>query len=105
MTMIQEGEGSFLSIASANGEITRVEIEKYKPGKEIILRLKIVGDKLLSEFSLNNKIWTPVGEPLDATVLSTRVAGGFVGTYLGLYTFAKSQAIAEFDWAEHKRLE
>jgi xylan 1,4-beta-xylosidase len=29
--------------------------------------------------------WTPVAEDLDATILSTQKAGGFVGTYLGLH--------------------
>jgi len=38
---------------------------------------------------------------LDGKMLSTKVAGGFVGAYFGLYAFAKSPAVATFDWAEH----
>jgi len=38
-------------------------------------------------------------------MLSTKVAGGFVGAYFGLYAFSNSPAVAKFDWAEHKRIE
>jgi hypothetical protein len=30
-------------------------------------------------------------EDADGTVLSTRLAGGFVGTYFGLYAMSKAQ--------------
>jgi alpha-N-arabinofuranosidase len=104
LTMIQEAEKSYLLVTSADKEYVKTEIEKYKPGKEIFLRMRIVGGDLICEYSLNSKTWIQAGEPLDATLLSTRVAGGFVGTYLGLYTYSQEQAIAEFDWAEHLKI-
>lgn len=49
---------------------------------------KITGDKGSISFHYRpegEKAWFPVAENLDATVLSTQKAGGFVGTYLGLH--------------------
>ena len=92
-------------MASADKEFVQTEIEKYKPGKEIYLRMKVQGNKVVCEYSLNNKTWTQAGEVLDSTILSTRVAGGFVGTYFGLYAYANSPAVTEFDWASHIRID
>ena len=49
---------------------------------------KVTGDKGLISFHYRpegEKAWLPVAENLDATVLSTQKAGGFVGSYLGLH--------------------
>jgi alpha-N-arabinofuranosidase len=105
MVMVQEADKSFLLVASADKEFVQTEVEKYKPGKEIYLRMKVQGNKVVCEYSLNNKTWTQAGEVLDSTILSTRVAGGFVGTYFGLYAYANSPAVAEFDWASHIRID
>ena len=56
------------------------------------------------EYSLNNKTWIPSGLTLDGKLLSTKVAGGYVGAYFGLYAYSKSPAIATFDWAEHLKV-
>jgi alpha-N-arabinofuranosidase len=49
---------------------------------------KIAGDRELISFYYRpegEKNWLPVAENLDATILSTQKAGGFVGSYLGLH--------------------
>lgn len=101
----QTADKSYLIIASATVEIFKSEIEKYKPGKEILLRIKVMGGELFCEYSLNNKIWNQAGEVIDGKILSTKVAGGFVGTYFGLYTTAQLPAVATFDWASHFKTE
>ena len=55
------------------------------------------------EYSLNNKTWTQIGSVLDGKYLSTKFSGGYVGAYLGLYAFAKTPAIASFDWQPIKK--
>lgn len=37
----------------------------------------------------NGKTWTKIGEPLDATILSTEVATGFQGAAIGIYATSK----------------
>ena len=51
--------------------------------------------------------WVPVAEKTDGRVLSTQVAGGFVGAYIGLYASAnghQSGAWADFDYFEYAPL-
>jgi alpha-N-arabinofuranosidase len=47
--------------------------------------------------------WQPVAEDVDGRILSTSVAGGFVGAYLGMYASSNghvSENYADFDWFE-----
>jgi xylan 1,4-beta-xylosidase len=51
--------------------------------------------------------WQPVAENVDGRILSTTVAGGFVGAYLGLYASSNGQpsnTIADFDWFEYSEI-
>ena len=51
--------------------------------------------------------WIPVFENADGQILSTPVAGGFVGTYIGLYGSSNgyfSLNHADFDWFEYSEL-
>lgn len=46
----------------------------------------------------------PVMTSVDGTLLSTNMAGGFVGAYLGMYASSNgeiSQNVADFDWFEY----
>ena len=54
------------------------------------LRLKIEarGDEYRFYYARSEGEWTLLAEGIDGTVLSTRVAGGFVGTYFGLYGYS-----------------
>jgi alpha-N-arabinofuranosidase len=48
--------------------------------------------------------WQPIAEDVDGRILSTTVAGGFVGAYLGMYASSNGQpstSIADFDWFEY----
>ena len=56
-----------------------------KPGKKIYL--KVSGEMPLLEFhySTNGRSWKTLVGNQDATFLSTASAGGFVGTYIGMY--------------------
>lgn len=52
--------------------------------------------------------WRPIGGPVDGSVLSTEVAGGFIGACLGMYagsTGRPSTNVADFDWFEYRGLE
>jgi len=48
--------------------------------------------------------WTILAEGVDGTLLSTDVAGGFVGAYIGMYATGSGRSsgnYADFDWFEY----
>ena len=48
--------------------------------------------------------WIPVAERVDGRILSTEVAGGFVGAYIGMYASSNghdSDNFVDFDWFEY----
>ena len=52
--------------------------------------------------------WQPVAEGVDGRILSTPVAGGFVGAVIALYASSNGQAStnrADFDWFEYVGLD
>ena len=52
--------------------------------------------------------WQPVAEGIDGRILSTPVAGGFVGAVIALYASSNGQAstnVADFDWFEYRGLD
>ncbi|MFL6051847.1 MAG: family 43 glycosylhydrolase [Actinoallomurus sp.] len=52
--------------------------------------------------------WRPIGGPVDGSVLSTEVVGGFIGAFLGMYAASDgrpSTNVADFDWFEYRGLE
>jgi alpha-N-arabinofuranosidase len=51
--------------------------------------------------------WQPIAENVDGRILSTNVAGGFVGAYVGMYASSNGQPsenVADFDWFEYVKL-
>jgi alpha-N-arabinofuranosidase len=46
------------------------------------------GDRYTFSFAVAPDSWTELARDVDGTVLSTKVAGGFVGAMLGLYAYA-----------------
>lgn len=58
------------------------------PESEEKIHLKIKGNKegyYTFSYSANEKDWTQIGKPVSADLLSTRSAGGFTGTMVGIY--------------------
>jgi xylan 1,4-beta-xylosidase len=52
--------------------------------------------------------WLPIAEGIDGRLLSTPVAGGFVGAVIALYASSNGQVstnVADFDWFEYCSLE
>jgi alpha-N-arabinofuranosidase len=53
-------------------------------------------------------IWHTIAENVDGRILSTPVAGGFVGAYIGMYASSNGQRStnnADFDWFEYVGLD
>jgi alpha-N-arabinofuranosidase len=52
--------------------------------------------------------WRPLAENVDGRILSTPVAGGFVGAWIAMYASSNGQPStnhADFDWFEYLGLE
>jgi alpha-N-arabinofuranosidase len=52
--------------------------------------------------------WQPIAEDVDGRILSTPVAGGFVGAVIAMYASSNGQAsdnVADFDWFEYTGLD
>jgi alpha-N-arabinofuranosidase len=54
-------------------------------GKSVYLKLSFDGGVLGASYALRKDQWKSLATGVDATFLSTRLAGGFVGTVIGLY--------------------
>ena len=68
--------------------------------------LKVTADEqvYLFYFAENDDQWRSLADPVDGRILSTPVAGGFVGTYLGMVASSNGQQsanYADFDWFEY----
>lgn len=68
-------------------EIIHKKLINPKNQKEIILKIEGKNRYYSFYYKLNEEDkWISITENVDAKLLSTREAGGFVGTYLGMYT-------------------
>jgi xylan 1,4-beta-xylosidase len=71
---------------------------------------KVGGDGQAYSFYIATEpeAWQPVAEGVDGRILSTPLAGGFVGTYIGMYASSNGQPsanTADFDWFEYVGLD
>ena len=76
---------SAVSDDKAVPEVIAVAEKELKPGREVWLQVKAEMPYYRFSFSTDGKNWQQVGDPQDATYLSTASAGGFVGVYIGLF--------------------
>lgn len=62
--------------------IASTPVEGKKP---VYLRVKAIGDNYQFSYSMDGTDFINVGHPVSGDILSTNMAGGFVGCMLGLY--------------------
>jgi alpha-N-arabinofuranosidase len=77
-----------------------------EPGR-IYLKVEAIGQDYSFYIATVSEAWQTVAEAVDGRILSTPVAGGFVGAYLGMYASSNgqsSQNVADFDWFEYRSL-
>ena len=78
-------------------------LDKFYP--DMFLRLSQEGQDLTFSYSTDDKTFRTLADHVDARMLSTDVAGGFVGTTIGIYATANGQAsktVADFDYFMYK---
>jgi xylan 1,4-beta-xylosidase len=116
MVVLQNSDYHFRFVVSqVNGERV-IRLIKRQQGEESTLvemslaqnrhylKVEAQGQAYSFYTSTDGTHWTPVAENVDGRILSTTVAGGFVGTYIGLYASSNghpSQTAADFDWFDY----
>ena len=71
------------------------------------LKIEARGQSYSFYYGVRAEVWTPVAQGADGRVLSTQVAGGFVGAYVGMYASANGEPSshwADFDYFEYAPL-
>jgi alpha-N-arabinofuranosidase len=70
----------------------------------IYLRTEAHGQAYSFYFSNKLNEWTKLAENVDGRILSTPIAGGFVGAFIAMYASSNGQNsmnYADFDWFEY----
>ena len=70
-----------------NGNIAASAPVELVPGAPLYIKIDARGG--LYDFYYGTKAgeWTPLSRDADGTILSTKTAGGFVGTMFGMYAY------------------
>jgi alpha-N-arabinofuranosidase len=80
-------------------------LSKSDSNKALYLKVTFDGDKYSFHYATKEGNWKLLQDNVDGTYLSTRVAGGFVGTTLGMYATSQgkpSNSKASFDWFKYE---
>jgi alpha-N-arabinofuranosidase len=82
----------------------RILTEQSISGSKFYFKVEAVGQAYSFYVATVAEQWRPVAEAVDGRILSTPVAGGFVGAYIGMYASSNghpSENVADFDWFEY----
>jgi alpha-N-arabinofuranosidase len=116
MALIQNNDYYFLFIITyVNEPVIRLIKRSHGEAKTLaerpistdIYKLKVTAHEqdYSFYFSMNNQ-WHRLAENVDGRILSTPVAGGFVGAYIAMYASSNGQPstnYADFDWFEYSK--
>lgn len=107
--MLKEGNKLLRLIRCKEGqeEILSEERVDIDTREHIILRITAKLQDLTFDYSYDGKEYHTLKSNVDARILSTDVAGGFVGNTLGLYCSsngAESGNHVDYDWISYKNL-
>jgi xylan 1,4-beta-xylosidase len=85
------------------GEETILARQPIQAGR-IYLKVSAIGQAYSFYVATEYEQWQPVAEDIDGRILSTPLAGGFVGAYIGMYASSNgqhSENVADWDWFEY----
>lgn len=80
------------------------KLDGIESQKEVYLKIEAHGNTYSFQYASNPSGWSILKDSVDATFLSTKVAGGFVGCMYALYTTSLGKPTsneAYFDWFEY----
>ncbi|MBU9720040.1 MULTISPECIES: glycoside hydrolase family 43 protein [Bacillaceae] len=116
MVLMQSEDYNFTFVHTKNGENTVLQLIKCADGKEevlkevqisasmLYLKVEAYGQDYSFYYGESENSYKPLIEDVDGRILSTDIAGGFVGAELGLYASSNGESSennAYFDWFEY----
>lgn len=116
LVLIQNNDFHFRLVCVQDKEERMVKLIKRFKGQETILgscsvkpgrlymKVEAKGQSYSFYVTTEVETWIPVAERVDGRILSTTVAGGFIGTYIGMYASSnghESTNFVDFDWFEY----
>ncbi|NLF79199.1 MAG: glycoside hydrolase family 43 protein [Chloroflexi bacterium] len=100
------GTGIIRLIKREKGEESTLA-EKPLATEHTYLKIEARGQAYSFWASADGKQWDCIAGSVDGRILSTTIAGGFVGAYIGMYASSSgqpSETTADFDWFEYMEL-
>jgi xylan 1,4-beta-xylosidase len=98
-----KGQNQIRLIKRKQGEETVLSEQPLASGR-IYLKVEASGQDYSFYFATSPDKWQLLAENVDGRILSTTVAGGFVGAYMGMYASSNgklSNTVADFDCFEY----
>ncbi|GAK52209.1 glycoside hydrolase family 43 [Candidatus Moduliflexus flocculans] len=117
MVLLQNNDFHFRMVVTQTDAHAVIRVIKREKGRETILaeqpaartrhylKIEAVGQEYGFYFAATPEVWQPLAERADGRILSPQIAGGFVGTYVGMYASSNGQVsanYADFDWFEYQ---
>lgn len=113
LALVQDDDHHVLLVRTARG----LELVRRKAGgDDLLASVRVPGQRRLylgveargqayqARYAVAPGEWTDLGDPVDGRILSSAVAGGFTGAYIGMYASSNgrpSSNVAAFDWFEY----
>ncbi|MBN1891094.1 MAG: glycoside hydrolase family 43 protein [Thermoflexales bacterium] len=96
-----------LRLIQRRGDQEEILAEAQVAAPRLYLKVEAAGQEYAFFFATTLGDWTLLAENVDGRILSTDLAGGFVGAYVGMYASSQgspSSNVADFDWFEYSAL-
>lgn len=113
LALVQNDDHHVLLVRTARG----LELVRRKAGgDDLLASVRVPGHRRLylgveargqayqARYAVAAGEWIDLGDPVDGRILSSAVAGGFTGAYIGMYASSNgrpSSNVAAFDWFEY----
>ncbi|MFE5317745.1 glycoside hydrolase family 43 protein [Paenibacillus sp. NPDC056579] len=97
-------EGSKLSLIQRKAGEEAVLASLPMTASKLYFKVEAIGQAYSFYYAMEQEQWLPLVESADGTLLSSDVAGGFIGAYMGMYASSQgehSSHAADFDWFEY----
>jgi alpha-N-arabinofuranosidase len=105
--MVGDGETAVIKLIKRQAGIETVLGTQSVSSGTIYLKATAMGQAYNFYVGTEPDTWQAIAENVDGRILSTPVAGGFIGAYVGMYASSNGRSStnsADFDWFEYQGL-
>ena len=105
LAIIRTGDTTSIKLSYKIGGITHQASEEVIGNEKIYLRVTGTPEMYTFYFARENENFIKLGE-METRYLSSEVAGGFTGVFLGMYATGNGRinsVPADFNWFEYKK--